>query len=343
MECVICNRVQSIIDSKLKKGVTSPDRIRYPNQRVWQKKKFASRYQGYSVSMSNRPHVSQNPDVRSGTESRSQEARQSLPGKRRRGRWLSIPPARRMIFDVLYFSKKIPTQVISKEANLWRLSELKKKPATTIGWSLLFLKAYAILSSRHRVLRQIYMRWPWPHFYEHPTPVGRMTVSRFHDGHDRVFFARFTESDSCSLLELQEQLELRQHSPIQTLGNFRRQVIVSRLPFPLRRLIWWLALNVSPLARTILFGTFSLTTVSGRGATCIHPPSLATTTITYGPINNAGEVRLAIVYDHRVMDGALVADFLVELENILNGPIADELEMLIESEKDSLNLRPNHE
>ena len=293
--------------------------------------------------MSNRPHISQIPDVSSGMESRSKAARQSLPDKRRRGRWLSIPPARRMIFDILYFSKKIPTQVISRETNLWRLSELKRNPATSISWSLLVLKAYAILSSRHRVLRQTYMRWPWPHFYEHPTTVGRMTVSRSHDGHDRVFFARFTEPDSYSLLELQEQLELRQQSPIKTLGNFRRQVIVSRLPFPLRRLIWWLALNVSPLARTILFGTFSLTTVAGRGATSVHPPSLATTTVTYSPINNTGEVRLAIVYDHRVMDGAPVADFLVELEEILNGPIADELEMLLESQKDSLNLRSNQE
>jgi hypothetical protein len=246
-----------------------------------------------------------------------------------------------MIFDVLYFSKKIPTQVISREANLQRLAELKKNPDTKIGWSLLFLKAYAILSSRHRVLRQTYMRWPWPHFYEHPTPVARLTVSRFHDGQDRVFFARFTESDSCSLIELQQQMKLRQQSPIKTLGNFRRQVIVSRLPAPLRRMIWWLSLNVSHHVRTILFGTFSLTTVSGRGATSIHPPSLSTTTITYGPIDNTGDVRLAIVYDHRVMDGAVIADFLVELEEILNGPIADELEMLIESKKDSLNVPPN--
>ena len=276
-------------------------------------------------------------------ESRSQEDGQSLPVKRRRGRWLSIPPARRMIFDVLYFSKKIPTQVIFREANLRRLAELKKKSAATIGWSMLFLKAYAILSSRHRKLRQAYMRWPWPHFYEHPTSVARFTVSRIHDGQDRVFFARFTEPDLCSLLELQEQLKLRLNAPIETLGNFRRQVIVSRLPFPLRRLIWWLSLNVSPRVRTILFGTFSLSTVSGRGATSVHPPSLATTTVTYGPIDSSGAVRLAIVYDHRVMDGAPVADLLVELEEILNGPIADELEMLIESGKDSPNVPPNQE
>ena len=187
------------------------------------------------------------------------------------------------------------------------------------------------------------MRWPWPHFYEHPTSVARFTVSRIHDGQDRVFFARFTEPDLCSLLELQEQLKLRLNAPIETLGNFRRQVIVSRFPAPLRRLIWWLSLNVSPRVRTILFGTFSLSTVSGRGATSVHPPSLATTTVTYGPIDSSGAVRLAIVYDHRVMDGAPVADLLVELEEILNGPIADELEMLIESGKDSPNVPPNQE
>jgi hypothetical protein len=50
-----------------------------------------------------------------------------------------------------------------------------------------------------------------------------------------------------------------------------------------------------------------------------------TTTLTYGPIDERGRLNAKIVYDHRVLDGAYVARRLQNLEEVLNGPIREEL------------------
>jgi pyruvate/2-oxoglutarate dehydrogenase complex dihydrolipoamide acyltransferase (E2) component len=50
-----------------------------------------------------------------------------------------------------------------------------------------------------------------------------------------------------------------------------------------------------------------------------------TTTLNYGVIEPDGTVCVRIIYDHRVFDGAVVARALVRLEEVLNGPLLDEL------------------
>lgn len=268
-----------------------------------------------------------------GLSSERREGRRSAGRllSRLRGRWRAVPPARRLIFDLLYFTKRIPSQALTRHANIAGLLESRRNAGVRISWSVLFLKAYAILSARHTVLRRMYMRWPLPHLYEQPSTIGRMTISRIHDGDDRVFFSRMISAEKVPLQELQQQLERYRTAPVATVGDFRRQVKISHLPVPVRRLLWWIALNVSGLVRSVLFGTFSITTVSGQDVISVHPPSISPTTATYGPIANSGDVQLSIVYDHRIMDGATVAGFLNELESILNGPVADELRQLTDS------------
>ena len=51
-------------------------------------------------------------------------------------------------------------------------------------------------------------------------------------------------------------------------------------------------------------------------------------TFTYGPIDSEGRVRITMVYDHRQLDGMRIAAFLRELEQILEGEVADELESM---------------
>ncbi len=51
-------------------------------------------------------------------------------------------------------------------------------------------------------------------------------------------------------------------------------------------------------------------------------------TLTFGPVDRAGSVRVTMVYDHRVLDGLPVAAFLKELEELLNGAVSEELEAL---------------
>ena len=75
-------------------------------------------------------------------------------------------------------------------------------------------------------------------------------------------------------------------------------------------------------------GTFSLTTVASQGTMIPQPPSMLTSTISYGPIDEHGCATVALTYDHRLMDGHHVADFLEQLDAQLHTTIASELAQL---------------
>ncbi|HEY0438608.1 MAG TPA: 2-oxo acid dehydrogenase subunit E2, partial [Xanthobacteraceae bacterium] len=61
------------------------------------------------------------------------------------------------------------------------------------------------------------------------------------------------------------------------------------------------------------------------GADLLHPVGPWTTLLTYGPLRADGTVEVRIIFDHRVLDGATAARALARLEEVLNGPILDEL------------------
>jgi pyruvate/2-oxoglutarate dehydrogenase complex dihydrolipoamide acyltransferase (E2) component len=87
----------------------------------------------------------------------------------------------------------------------------------------------------------------------------------------------------------------------------------------------WLGLNL-PRTRPGQFGTFGLSVYSSLGAESLHPLSPLTTTLNYGVIEPDGTVCVRLIYDHRVLDGAMAARALGKLEDVLNGPILNELD-----------------
>ena len=96
----------------------------------------------------------------------------------------------------------------------------------------------------------------------------------------------------------------------------------ARLPGPLRRVLLKLAHSIGR-HRPKFFGTFAVTT----------PPadrlsgwlSVWTARLSYGRVDPDGTVRVNVAVDHRVVDGPTGANVLVRLEQVLNGPITEEL------------------
>jgi pyruvate/2-oxoglutarate dehydrogenase complex dihydrolipoamide acyltransferase (E2) component len=96
---------------------------------------------------------------------------------------------------------------------------------------------------------------------------------------------------------------------------------------PLRRLIWWLGLNIGR-QRGNYFGSFGITVYSGLGAESLHPLSPLTATMNWGVIGDDGKVAVRIMYDHRVLDGSQVARTLERLEQTLTNELVAELTAL---------------
>jgi hypothetical protein len=235
---------------------------------------------------------------------------------------LSAP--RRFLGDLLHFASRIPTVPVQRRMHLAQVVAARAAAADRPGWPAVFLKAYARVAAQVPELRRAHVALPWPHLYEYPASVAGVAVERDYRGEKAVFFGRIARPDELPLAEIEARLRALVDSPIEQVRTFRKMLRFAGLPRPLRRFLMWLGLNL-PRLRPSHFGTFGLSVYSSLGAESLHPLGPLTTTLTYGVIAPDGAVDVRLVYDHRVLDGAVVARVLARLEDELTGAVYEEL------------------
>ena len=98
----------------------------------------------------------------------------------------------------------------------------------------------------------------------------------------------------------------------------------TRLPLPLRRLLWAIGLNFGR-QRANYFGSFGVTSVAAYGAGELHALSPGPFVLSYGMEKPDQTIDVVIRWDHRITDAALIAKALTRLEQVLNTEIAAEL------------------
>ncbi len=241
----------------------------------------------------------------------------------RDGHRFSIPASRRLTWDLLWFNRSIPLCAHDRRMTLSDVSRARDACSVRISWPVLFLKAMSLVSREVPELRQTWYRWPFSHLYQHASSVASITVHREIAEEPWLFWGILNSPESRSLESLQQQLDSYRNGDVPVV--FRRQWRLAKLPTILRRMLWWWNLNIATGKRATRLGTFFLSTLSSRGAEIQLPPSIHTCCLTYGPLDEDDVSRVTIAYDHRVMDGVLVATVLEKLERTLNETIAQEL------------------
>jgi hypothetical protein len=241
------------------------------------------------------------------------------------GRNLPLSPPRRFICDLLRHARRVPAVPVERRMNIAAVVEARRAALKRPSWATIFTKAFGLVAAARPELRRAYLPFPWPRLYEHPHSVASIAIERHWGGEDGVLFAHLRAPEKQGLLKLERALRRYKQAPVESIGLFRRIARLTRLPWPLRRLVWWVTLNTSGYRRARQMGTFGLSVYSALGCESLRPLSPLTTTLNYGVISRRGAVTVRLVYDHRVLDGATVARALAELEAVLNGPIAAEL------------------
>ena len=241
------------------------------------------------------------------------------------GTWLNLSRQRRFVCDLLHYAKKIPSVPSERRMRLADVVAARASRPQRISWCAIFIKAYSIVSAERPELRRAYLPLVWPHLYEHPINVASFSVERTYQGEEGVFFAQVPRPERLPLSELDHLVRFYKNAPVDKIPSFRRAWLLSGLPRPLRRLVWWLGLFSDGAVRSHFFGTFGISVVASLGAAGLHLLSPLTTTINYGAFEPDGTIGVRLSYDHRVLDGATVARALAALEEALHGPIRDEL------------------
>ena len=239
-----------------------------------------------------------------------------------RGRTRPLTLSQRLAVDLLRFVIGVPSHTERMRLNLSAVAAARAQSAARPRWMTIFVKAYAMVANEIPDLRRAYLGLPRPHFYEYPTSIAMFVLDREHDGEKFHFNYTVPDPAALSLAEIDRRITHALERPIEQVREYRRAVTVARLPTPLRRFLMWLAYNLGR-QRPKYFGTFAVTThTEGRlsGLLCAW-----TTRLSYGRLADDGTMDVRVAVDHRVIDGPTGERALLRLQEILNGPIADEL------------------
>jgi hypothetical protein len=244
------------------------------------------------------------------------------------GRSFRISPFRRLVTDLMHFSAKVPRVTVDRRMDLGRLLLARQACTPRPSWSAIFTKAFAMVAKESPELRQSYMSLPWPRIYEHPRNMATLNVDRKFGNERIVIYVHVRSPENRSLTELDGLVRYHKEEPLENISSFARSMKLARLPFPLRRLVWWLGLNLFGRRRCHNFGTFGLTSTAAYGAGILTLVPLLTSTVHYGLFDAHGSLDMRLSFDHRVLDGATAAQALADMENVLLNEILDEIRTL---------------
>jgi len=242
-----------------------------------------------------------------------------------KGRWINLSPQRRFVCDLLHFARSIPSVPTQRRMQLADVIEARARRPQRVSWCAIFIKAFSLVAVSRPELRRCYLPVIWPHLYEHPVTVASFSLERTYRGEPGVFFARITQPEASSLHELDRLIRHYKSASVETVPSFVQALQLSRLPRPIRRLVWAVGLYSDGACRGHFFGTFGISVVGSLGAAGLHILSPLTTTLNYGTFAADGTLDVRLTYDHRVLDGAPAARALAEIEDVLHDEIRQEL------------------
>jgi hypothetical protein len=196
----------------------------------------------------------------------------------------------------------------------------------------LLAKAFAIVAEHRPEFRRAYLPLPWPHLWEAEKSIAAIAVEREYYGDPGVFFGMLKSPNEKPLTELTAKVHEWKTKPLEEIAIFRRVFRYTRLPLPLRRLLWWTAMSWSGSVKARNFGTFGISLTGGAGATATNLIAPITTSLNCSVVKPDGTMDLRLHFDHRVLDGMTAARALADLEQVLKNDIVAELESMADSE-----------
>jgi hypothetical protein len=94
---------------------------------------------------------------------------------------------RRLVSDIVRLSNRVPIFPVDRIMALSELEAVRREALPRIGWSAVFMKAYAIVARDRPALRSWYVPWriltPWrrPRWATSPVSVASLAISRPRD------------------------------------------------------------------------------------------------------------------------------------------------------------------
>src|SRR5262249_38076407 len=147
--------------------------------------------------------------------------------------------------DLMHLTRDVPRAALRRRMQLAPVVAARQAAGPCPSWLAIFLKAYSFVAAARPELRRVYVPLPWPHLYEHPVNVASVAVERRVGDEEAVLFAHLRDPHTQGLRQIDEALQRYKEAPVESLPLYRRMRRLTRLPRPLRRLLWWASVSVS--------------------------------------------------------------------------------------------------
>jgi hypothetical protein len=240
------------------------------------------------------------------------------------GRAKSLSAPRRLVADLMHASRSVPLITFKRRLHLAALARARAACAAPPGFAAIFVKAFGLVAKEQPLLRTLYVGFPSPHLYELPQSIAMLAVARQVDGEECVLIEKLSNADERPLSELDAVIRRASSAPVTEVTMFRKMLRISRMPWPLRRIAWWVGLSLDR-PRANFFGSFGVSSVSAFSDGELHPISPGPYVLSYGRLGEDGAIEVVLRFDHRVIDAAPIARAMIRLEQVLNGAVADEI------------------
>jgi hypothetical protein len=248
-----------------------------------------------------------------------------------RGSVRKISLSRRVVIDLMRASADVPFVAVRRTLSIRRLAAARTGLGNRPAWPAIFAKGFALLAREQPILRRTYLKWPWPHFYELPQTVAMIVVAPDATP-DGVLLYPVRAPDLVSLTDADAGIRKAKADPVETTAFFRKTLMVTRLPNPIRRLAWAIGLNFGRQRGNYL-GTLLVTSVAAFGGGEVEARGPQPFILSYDRVSSDGTIDVMIRWDHRITDAAVIGMELSRLEQILNNQIADEMLALASTER----------
>jgi hypothetical protein len=245
-----------------------------------------------------------------------------------RGRVVPLLRQRSMVLDVLYWARDVHLIMVERTVSIPDVVAAREAASPKPGWYPVLIKSYALACMNQPELRRSLLTFPYWRIHEHACSVASITCERNVDGQPAVLLFQVREPERTPLIEIHDRFQRVKREPVEAIADFRRLLRMSRMPWPMRRLIGNAGLFWSGRWREKYAGTFTASSTLAGGAALTLPCTALSAAFTFDTVQPDGSLTLRLACDHRVMDGMTAARGLAETERMLHGPILDELRSL---------------
>ena len=190
-----------------------------------------------------------------------------------RPRRMRVPRSRRLTIDLLHYREKSSDLRTIESVIFAPWPRPASDRAVDISWSMIFIKAFGMVAARYPVLRQMYLPFPWPHIYQHPTSVAMVATHRDFRGEPWLFWSRFTTARAEAAGRFCRRIRARQTARVKEV--FPWQLQLSGMPTPVRRLFVVVDVLRRRKGPRAAVGNLFSHDDRGDGAEIQHPPAFS--------------------------------------------------------------------